>query len=449
VENNSKTISKLPFPLRDYQSAGVNFLVTRKNILLADEMGLGKTIQTIVSIRILFQEKEINNCLIVVPVSLISNWVFEFGIWGGVIKPKIIQGNQKKRLTLYSMQSPVQIVSYESIRNDLELIADSKFYDLVVIDEAQRIKNDTSATSKIIKKIPRKYSWALTGTPLENNIEDIASIFGFVKPKTISKYDFPREIKEKIDQFTIRRRKREVLKELPDVIEQTVRISLTPTQWTTYENTRSEQYKYIKQLDKKEKISGILALITELKKITNFDSYSEESSKADYISDILEEKKMLNEKVIIFSQYVETLKFLERKFHSYKTQMYTGGQSQSERDEIISSYKQSEEFELLLISLKAGGVGLNLQETDTLILFDRWWNPAVEEQAIGRADRFGREGSLHVIKFVTHNTIEERIERLLFDKKDLFNKIVEEVTPKTNKFSEEDLMFIIGGEKNG
>ena len=449
MENNSKTISKLPFPLRDYQSAGVNFLVTRKNILLADEMGLGKTIQTIVSIRILFQEKEINNCLIVVPVSLISNWVFEFGIWGGVIKPKIIQGNQKKRLTLYSMQSPVQIVSYESIRNDLELIADSKFYDLVVIDEAQRIKNDTSATSKIIKKIPRKYSWALTGTPLENNIEDIASIFGFVKPKTISKYDFPREIKEKIDQFTIRRRKREVLKELPDVIEQTVRISLTPTQLTTYENTRSEQYKYIKQLDKKEKISGILALITELKKITNFDSYSEESSKADYISEILEEKKMLNEKVIIFSQYVETLKFLERKFHSYKTQMYTGGQSQSERDEIISSYKQSEEFELLLISLKAGGVGLNLQETDTLILFDRWWNPAVEEQAIGRADRFGREGSLHVIKFVTHNTIEERIERLLFDKKDLFNKIVEEVTPKTNKFSEEDLMFIIGGEKNG
>ena len=158
---------------------------------------------------------------------------------------------------------------------------------------------------------------------------------------------------------------------------------------------------------------------------------------------------MLNEKVIIFSQYVETLKFLERKFHSYKTQMYTGGQSQFERDEIISSYKQSEEFELLLISLKAGGVGLNLQETDTLILFDRWWNPAVEEQAIGRADRFGREGSLHVIKFVTHNTIEERIERLLFDKKDFFNKIVEEVTPKTNKFSEEDLMFIIGGEKNG
>ena len=448
MENNFKAI-KTPFPLRDYQSAGVNFLVTRKNILLADEMGLGKTIQTIVSIRILFQEKEINNCLIVVPVSLISNWVFEFGIWGGVIKPKIIQGNQKKRLTLYSMQSPVQIVSYESIRNDLELIADSKFYDLVVIDEAQRIKNDTSATSKIVKKIPRKYSWALTGTPLENNIEDIASIFGFVKPKTISKYDFPREIKEKIDQFTIRRRKREVLKELPDVIEQTVRISLTPTQWTTYENTRSEQYKYIKQLDKKEKISGILALITELKKITNFDSYSEESSKADYISDILEEKKMLNEKVIIFSQYVETLKFLERKFHSYKTQMYTGGQSQFERDEIISSYKQSEEFELLLISLKAGGVGLNLQETDTLILFDRWWNPAVEEQAIGRADRFGRVGSLHVIKFVTHNTIEERIERLLFDKKDLFNKIVEEVTPKTNKFSEEDLMFIIGGEKNG
>jgi len=446
VEYKTKIISKLPFPLRDYQSEGVNFLVTQKNILLADEMGLGKTIQTIISIRILFQEKEIKNCLIVVPVSLISNWVYEFSIWGGAIKPKIIYGNQKKRLTLYSMQSPVQIVSYESIRNDLDSIVDKKFYDLVVLDEAQRIKNDSSITARNIKKIPRTYSWALTGTPLENNIEDIASIFGFVKPKTISKYDFPREIKEKIDKFTIRRRKRDVLTELPDIIEQTIRIRLSPKQWTTYENTRSEQYKYIKQLDKKEKISGILALITELKKIVNFDSYSEESSKADYILEILEEKKLLSEKIIIFSQYVETLKYLKRKFEGYKTQIYSGGQSQSERDEIISNFKNSDEFEILLISLKAGGVGLNLQEADTLILFDRWWNPAVEEQAIGRADRFGREGSLHVIKFVTQNTIEERIEQLLFEKKDLFNKIVEEVTPKTNKFSEEDLMFIIGGE---
>ena len=264
MEYKTKIISKLPFPLRDYQSEGVNFLVTQKNILLADEMGLGKTIQTIISIRILFQEKEIKNCLIVVPVSLISNWVYEFSIWGGAIKPKIIHGNQKKRLTLYSMRSPVQIVSYESIRNDLDSIVDKKFYDLVVLDEAQRIKNDSSITARNIKKIPRTYSWALTGTPLENNIEDIASIFGFVKPKTISKYDFPREIKEKIDKFTIRRRKRDVLTELPDIIEQSIRIRLSPKQWTTYENTRSEQYKYIKQLDKKEKISGILALISNL-----------------------------------------------------------------------------------------------------------------------------------------------------------------------------------------
>ena len=449
MENNLISIKDLPFPLRDYQSEGINFLVNEKNILLADEMGLGKTIQTIISIRVLFQKKEINNCLIIVPVSLISNWKYEFGVWGGVLKPKIIQGNQQKRQTLYSMQSPVQIASYESVRNDLDFIQNNKFYDLVIIDEAQRIKNDSSITSRSIKKIPRKFSWALTGTPLENNVEDIASIFGFVKPRTISKYDFPREIKEKIDKYTIRRRKRDVLKELPDVLEQVVRISLTDKQWITYENTRSEQYKYIKQLDKKERISGILALITELKKIVNFDPVSEESSKADYILDILEEKKHFNEKVIIFSQYVETLKFLKRKLSGFKTQIYSGGQSQSERDEIISNFKKSQDSEILLISLKAGGVGLNLQEAETLILFDRWWNPAVEEQAIGRADRFGRKGSLHVIKFVSQSTIEERIEQLLFDKKDLFNKIVEEVTPKTNRFSEDDLMFIIGGAKNG
>ena len=175
---------------------------------------------------------------------------------------------------------------------------------------------------------------------------------------------------------------------------------------------------------------------------------TEKSSKVDYIKDILEEKVSLNEKVIIFSQYVETLEYLSDNLPEFKSNIYHGGLSQVERDNLIQKFKNSANSEVLLISLKAGGVGLNLQEASTLILFDKWWNPAVELQAIGRADRFGREGSLHVIKFTSVDTIEERIEDLLLNKQEIFNKIVEDVTPKTNKFSEKELLFMIG-EENG
>ena len=447
MENNI-IIPKVPFPLRDYQVDGIKFLVNQKNLLLADEMGLGKTIQTIVAIRILLKNKEIKNCLIVVPVSLISNWVHEFKIWGDLFKPRVVTGSQKKRKTIYKMQTPVLIVSYESLRNDIEFVKENTNYDLVVIDEAQRIKNDGSILSKCIKKIPRSFSWALTGTPLENNINDVSSIFGFIQPKVISKYDFPREIKSKIDPYTIRRRKREVLKDLPDVIEQEIRLRMSDKQWETYENTRIERYKYIKELEKKERISGILALITELKKIVNFDPITDKSSKAEYIVDILEEKLLLNEKVIIFSQYVKTLEYLEKYLSKFNTNLYHGGLSHKERDKLISNFKQSEKGQVFLISLKAGGVGLNLQEASTVILFDRWWNPAVEDQAIGRADRFGRKGSLHVIKFITVDTIEEKIEELILEKQKLFNTIIEEVTTKNNKFDENDLLHMIG-EKDG
>ena len=154
---NNLELPKLPFPLREYQTEGVKFLINQRNILLADEMGLGKTIQTIVAIRLLLSNKEIKNCLIIVPVSLMSNWIYEFKVWGSILKPRPITGTQKKRKVVYKMNNPVQIASYESIRNDIDFLIENKSYDLVIIDEAQRIKNDSSQISKVIKKIPRKY----------------------------------------------------------------------------------------------------------------------------------------------------------------------------------------------------------------------------------------------------------------------------------------------------
>ncbi len=447
-----ESIEKLstPYPLREYQKNGVVFLTNNQQVLLADEMGLGKTIQTIVAIDILFKEQEITNCLVVAPVSLISNWVYEFNLWANKFKPRVIRGKKPSRETNYKLPVPIQITSYDSIRNDIDFIRENMFYDLVVIDEAQIIKNQEAKIARAIKRLPRKFSWALTGTPLENSPEDISSIFGFVSPRLISKYDFPKDIKTKMDPLTIRRKKRDLLKDLPEVIEHEVKIEMTPAQYASYTETTRGNLVNIKEGDKATRIANIFALITELKKIANFDPVSGESAKIEYLKEILQEKVSLGEKIIIFSQYVRTLEKIFETFEDLSPLLYHGGLTIDKRDQVINQFKKSEHSEILLISLKAGGVGLNLQEATTAILFDRWWNPAVEDQAISRADRYGRTQPLHAIKFLTVNSIEERINDLIEEKKGYFDDIVEGISQKNfTKLKEEDLVSLIIEKEKG
>ncbi len=432
----------LPFPLRPYQEEGVKFLFNRESALLADEMGLGKTIQTIIAIRKIMKAQKMKKVLIIVPSPLKTNWIREFKTWGGVV-PKIVSGKKEKRIQMFKSRIPILLTTYEIIREDIDLIKHSIDFDLIVIDEAQRIKNSTSSTSTSIKLLRKEYAWALTGTPVENSPEDITSIFNYLKFGILTKNDPINEIKNSIHPYFLRRKKEEVFQDLPEKIVQELYLDLSSNQRRSYEETKEERIKILTKSSEKEKISNILALITELKKICNFDPITGESAKLETVESIVQEKFESGEKVIIFSQFVESLKEIQKYLSYLDCEIYHGSLNESEKDSVLDNFKNSKEPKLLLMSLKAGGVGLNLPEASTVILFDRWWNPALEEQAIARADRFGRENILHVFKFITTNSIEERIDELLKEKESLFEDIVEGAAEIVKKLSLKEIVNIL------
>ncbi len=432
----------LPFDLRPYQEEGVKFLSDNDCALIADEMGLGKTVQTIIAIRNTMQKHGMKKVLIIVPSALKSNWLKEFEIWGGII-PKIVSGKKEKRIQMFKSRIPILLTTYEIIREDIDLIKHTTEFDLIVLDEAQRIKNSTSNTARSIKLLRKNFAWALTGTPVENSPEDIASIFNFLKFGLLTKNDSIPEIKNTIHPYFLRRKKLEVFEDLPEKIEQELYLDLSINQRLSYEETQSERMKLISKSSEKEKISNILALITELKKICNFDPITKESAKLDRVKNIVQEKFSSGEKVILFSQYVESLKEIKESLVDIDTEIYHGSLKDDEKDSVLERFKSSETPKLLLMSLRAGGVGLNLPEASTVILFDRWWNPALEEQAVARADRFGRKNILHVFKFIVSNSIEERIDELLKQKESLFEDIVEGTAEIVKKLSLKEITNIL------
>lgn len=432
----------LPFVLRPYQEQGVNFLSNNECALIADEMGLGKTVQTIIAIRNTMQLHGMKKVLIIVPSALKTNWLKEFELWGGII-PKIVSGKKEKRIQMFKSRIPLLLTTYEIIREDIDLIKHTTKFDLIVLDEAQRIKNSTSNTSRSIKLLRKNFAWALTGTPVENSPEDITSIFNFLKFGLLTKDDSIPEIKNTIHPYFLRRKKSEVFEDLPEKIEQELYLDLTPNQRLSYEETQSERMKLISQSSEKEKISNILALITELKKICNFDPITKDSAKLDRVNNIVQEKFSSGEKVILFSQYVESLKEIKENLIDIEAEIYHGSLGEQEKDSVLERFKSAESPKLLLMSLRAGGVGLNLPEASTVILFDRWWNPALEEQAIARADRFGRKNILHVFKFIVSDSVEERIDELLKQKESLFEDIVEGTAEIVRKLSLKEITNIL------
>ena len=270
--------------------------------------------------------------------------------------------------------------------------------------------------------------WMLSGTPLENRIEDIISIFSILKWNTIQSGNSRVEITNSIAPYLLRRLKTDVLDELPELIEENIYINMTGKQKIRYDNTFNKK----DSLDLNQS-SNVLALITELKKICNYDDESNESGKLNHLKEILDELSRKKEKVIVFSQYVKTLEYIKQNLNQ-NAMMYHGGMKTVEKDNVLKEFKDSKNPEILLMSLKAGGVGLNLQEASTVILFDRWWNPAVESQAIARAHRMGNKKIVHAIKFVTPDSIETRILQLLHEKEELFEDVIEGAVDKRQEF---------------
>ena len=411
----------IPNPLRAYQLEGVRFLLQNSSALLADEMGLGKTVQTAVALS--SGRRDYRRVLLIAPTSLCLNWQRELERWAPDLAVRRVLGNAKDRAYTYRLPIQILIASYEQVRRDSQKFHGSVAFDLVIIDEAQRIKNKNSGTNLACRIIPRDRSWALTGTPLENHPSDLAAIFRFLKPKVLQDGMSRPQMHDAMEGHFLRRTKSDVLKELPPILSREIRLELGSGQRRTYEQAWSTRHEYVHGLEPKEMATNMLALITRLKQICNFDDESGESVKLDVVRSILDELDGAAGKVLIFSQYVKTLERLSDLI-GIPNDIFHGGLSVELRERVLRIFRERPGPRALFLSLQSGGVGLNLQEATTVILFDSWWNPATEDQAIQRAHRFGRRVPLEVVRFLVEDSVEEKINEVLREKRILFDEYI-------------------------
>ncbi len=422
----------MPFEPFTYQREGIAFLYGAHFAILADEMGLGKTMQAITTVRLLLKTGEVKNVLFVCPKPLVSNWKREFEAWAPELTIRTIEGNPERRKWCWQLENvPVRIANYELLNRDMEYYDSPEIrggvkFDLVILDESQRIKNRSSATAEAARAIPRRRSWALTGTPVENSQEDLVGIFEFLSPGLLESGLKPSEISPIVGEHILRRTKDKVLKDLPPKMIRDSYVELTPQQRESYQLAEDHGTKRLNEMDEEGGIAiqNVFELIIRLKQICNFDPLSGESSKLERLNADLEEVAQSGRKAIIFSQWVETLWKLKSQLTQFGPLEFHGKIPSAKRDGVIKQFKEDKDAHVILMSYGAGSVGLNLQFAGYVFLFDRWWNPAVEDQAINRAHRIGASGPVTVSRFVSVNTIEEKIDRLLQQKRELSEEIL-------------------------
>ena len=422
---------EVPFKPFPYQLEGIAFLMPRHAALLADEMGLGKTAQAILSIRLLIQAGLVRRVLIVCPKALVFNWARELKLWAADLPFETFVGDVELRRTTWHISTcPVKLINYELLTRDAEFLDDDRAsFDLVVLDEAQRIKNRDSKTAQAARSIRRSRSWALTGTPIENRHEDLVHIFEFVDPGRV-----PRDVPAKrLPQLTadciLRRTKEDVQADIPAKVIRDLPIELTPEQRDAYDLAESEGVIRLNDLGDTITVQHVFQLVMRLKQICNFDPSTGASAKLEQLLADMEEVAANGRKAIVFSQWVEPLEILARALAEFGPMQFHGKVAVSQRPAIIDQFRTDPNRHVLLMSYGTGSVGLNLQFASHLFLFDRWWNPAVEDQAINRAHRIGQKNSVTVTRFLVENTIEGRIAEVLESKRRLFAELLEQNGP--------------------
>lgn len=452
--------------LRDYQAQGYQWLKMlafyRFGGILADDMGLGKTVQSIAYIlseREQEQAEEKLPVLIVSPSSLTYNWAYECARFAPQLHVLVVAGQKKERAALWAemKEADVIVTSYPLLRRDIEIYAEQPFHTLI-LDEAQAIKNASSQTAQAVSEIKAPRRFALTGTPIENSLDELWSIFNAVFPGLFTNQkafrDLPAErVARIVRPFILRRLKKDVLTELPDKIESVQYPELGTEQKKLYAAYLSKLKQATEQDLKTEGFQKsrmkILAGITRLRQLCCHpalfvEGYSGPSGKLQHLLEQVEELTASGRRVLIFSQYASMLQLIREQLESAgRTLFYLDGQTPAqERVEMCQRYNAGE-AELFLISLKAGGSGLNLTGADTVILYDLWWNPAVEEQAIGRAHRMGQKRVVQVIRLVAEGTIEEKILELQQRKRDLIDEVIDAEGSASSALTEEDIRELL------
>lgn len=439
VEVNTTIPESLVPILRDYQKEGFAFLAAVASYglggILADDMGLGKTLQIISFL----SAQQGSKALIITPTALVYNWQKELERFAPQLKVGIIHGEAEKRQKVLANYRAydVLLTTYNTYKND-EALYKEIIWDYCILDEAQQIKNPKAQITKCIKKIQSQVRFALTGTPMENHLMELWSIMDFVMPgylyqplrfQNIFMTEPPQieALRKLLSPFMLRRTKQEVLTELPDKIEQKIILPMDVQHRRAY----MAMQRLIKQKMAQEEAAhaALLAYLTKLRQICLVPEllvkqYTGKNTKLLYLMDLL--KNLPEEKVLIFSQFTTVLKVIGKQLEEEEMDyFYLDGKTDAkERMRLVEAFNEGTKSRIFLISLKAGGTGLNLTSASTVIHFDPWWNPAVEQQASDRAHRMGQKQVVNVIKLVTQGTIEEKIIALQEEKQALIEAVM-------------------------
>ena len=477
IDLSTKIPPKLNAELRTYQKIGYKWLRTLEQYkmggILADDMGLGKTIQLLAVILSYVQKNKgnVKPSIIICPSSLALNWYNEIQKFTPTLKALVISDDylERKRKIEEIGKYQVIITSYDSLKRDIDLY-ENYCFKYVVADEAQYIKNNNTKNSKAIKTINAETKFALTGTPIENSLSELWSIFDFIMPGYLYKYkkfkelyetpiikeqneDVMNKLKKQIEPFVLRRTKGEVLTELPDKTVTILNNEMSEEQYNIYMSYMAQARKEImSQIDingfEKSQIK-ILSLLMRLRQICCHPKlflreYEGESSKLNQCIEIIQDAVLGGHKILLFSSYTSMFEIIEEKLKNIgvKYLKLTGQTKVGERIELVDKFNTNENIKVFLISLKAGGTGLNLTGADMVIHYDPWWNLSAENQATDRTYRIGQKRNVQVYKLITKNSIEEKIYELQQKKAKLIDNMLSTDATFINKLSKDDILAL-------
>ncbi|MEK7434780.1 MAG: DEAD/DEAH box helicase [Cyanobacteriota bacterium] len=460
---------KIKANLRNYQEQGYKWLkyLEQTNLggCLADDMGLGKTVQTLALLSSVYPNEKMPS-LIVLPKSLLFNWENELRRFTPDITYYSFYGQNRDMKEAKTKN--VIITTYSMLRNEIDRFREEDFY-YTILDESQNIKTSTSQISRAVIHVKAKYRIALSGTPFENNLGELFSLFRFLNPSmfgTIDEfnknYAYPIqkennreatiELKRKIYPFILRRLKKDVLKELPEKIEQTIFVEMSPEQRAFYEERRNFYYKSIREQISNVGIGKsqfyILQALNELRQIASIpESKTEDaiiSPKREVLMENILEVVSNKHKVLVFGNYLNVIEKVSKDLEKEGVKYLTMTGATSNRQEMVEKFQNDPEYKVFVMTLKTGGLGLNLTAADYIFIFDPWWNKAAENQAIDRAHRIGQDKTVFSYKLITKDTIEEKILQLQEKKIELFDNIISSDDSSIKSLNEDDFEYILG-----